>query len=846
MPLTPESMVQVMNQASFAGQLSVPGQLPSVPGMSLPGQLPGAAGAPQQDSLVGLSHPAMPAQPSAPGAITPSAATVVRPGGAVSQLPGFSPPPVPPQDEAYASCPRCHQSVSPTVGFCFICSEAIQPAQAVELPDFGPDFETLYPLGQGGMGQIFVVRDQAGREVVLKTMLDPAMVDRFRREAEVIARLNHPNIVTMFLFRPLPPCPYLVMEFCRGGSLRHAVARNGGPLDHEWFSQTMPPLLEALAHAQANNMVHRDISPENIFFHDGKPKLGDFGLAADRSRTQMTQSGMFMGKLHYAAPEQWEDAASVDIRADLFSLGMTMYYALTGRSPFPAIELDRVPPASREMIQALTYPDPGDRPETPLEASLLLNTRYSRIAARRPVSGVRAKGKPAPAQLDDCNTCGYDVSDTSPEAPFCPNCGVSQYSACPSCGNMGRGALAFCRHCGLNVGALREFSEALDAAVAELQAQRLSKARQMFAELNSAAPDGKTSDQLNLLIKQARAWSSLLDEVWKDTWNPRRARELAAPLLEEYPQFALLQQLTQEDLTAAEVSVGEAHAPRIEGFSFIGSEAFACNNDVEGRKEFYLNVYRCEAFAEAIGVGASARAIDIEFVLLPVGGTLPFLIGSPIDEAERMAFQERQAKASIRRPFLIARTVLSKRVYLGLQAGGERRATGSFASGAAGMAPATGISWIDAGKWCFRHGLRMPSEVEWEYACRGGTTTAFCFGSTVLPTQVNYDGHHPYGLAPSGASFGQAVSVGSLPSNAFGLHETHGNVWEWTADTFCNDFNETPLTGEPHRAEGDLRVLRGGCFKSHAKVCRSAHRRRVEQAFSDELTGLRPALSVDA
>jgi len=115
--------------------------------------------------------------------------------------------------------------------------------------------------------------------------------------------------------------------------------------------------------------------------------------------------------------------------------------------------------------------------------------------------------------------------------------------------------------------------------------------------------------------------------------------------------------------------------------------------------------------------------------------------------------------------------------------------------------------------------LRLPTEAEWEYACRAGTTTPFSFGENIIPDQVNYNGDHPYHGGKKGEYRGKTVPVKSLPPNPWGLYEMHGNVWEWCADWY----GEYP-TGSVVDPKGGNRVLRGGSGFYSGRFCRSASR----------------------
>lgn len=147
--------------------------------------------------------------------------------------------------------------------------------------------------------------------------------------------------------------------------------------------------------------------------------------------------------------------------------------------------------------------------------------------------------------------------------------------------------------------------------------------------------------------------------------------------------------------------------------------------------------------------------------------------------------------------------------------------------------PVEQVSWLDAKEFCARlskrtgRSYRLPSEAEWEYACRAGTTTPFAFGETITPEIVNYNGNYPYAKAKKGKYRGETVPVGSLgPANAFGLFDMHGNVWEWCEDVWQDNYQNTPTDGSAWLSDKDStsHVLRGGSWDRNGLNCRSAYR----------------------
>jgi serine/threonine protein kinase len=208
------------------------------------------------------------------------------------------------------------------------------------LPDV-PGYEVLEEIGRGGMGVVYKARQLSlDREVALKVLRvpddDQPMLDRMKREAQITARLNHPRIVGIFDAGRAGPYFFFAMELVHGTDLQRLVSRHG-PLSSADAIEYLRQAAEALAHAHAGGMVHRDIKPSNLMIGPGGLKLLDMGLArlaGGLGDSKLTQPGVFMGTPDFIAPEQANDARRADGRSDLYSLGCTFYYAVTGKPPF--------------------------------------------------------------------------------------------------------------------------------------------------------------------------------------------------------------------------------------------------------------------------------------------------------------------------------------------------------------------------------------------------------------------------------------------------------------------------------------------------------------------------------
>ncbi|MBM3746738.1 MAG: tetratricopeptide repeat protein [Acidobacteria bacterium] len=237
--------------------------------------------------------------------------------------------------------------------------EVAGPAQTVT------HYELLEKLGEGGMGSVFKARDvRLERLVALKfplpELLDtPEVRSRFLREARALSSLSHPNIATVFEVDEAGGTPFLVLEYLPGGTLRGRIrvaAAAGRPIPVSELVELARVLADGLGHAHRQGIVHRDVKSGNIMFGaEGRPKLTDFGLAKVTGTGEQSSSGSVLGTLAYMSPEQ-ASGEVVDQRSDLYSLGVVMYEAATGRLPFQGDS----PAAVVHQIMN-TEPDPPSR-----------------------------------------------------------------------------------------------------------------------------------------------------------------------------------------------------------------------------------------------------------------------------------------------------------------------------------------------------------------------------------------------------------------------------------------------------------------------------------------------------
>jgi serine/threonine-protein kinase len=247
-------------------------------------------------------------------------------------------------------CALCGRENREGAKFCDSCGGAldatvVRGAEDAELNAVRIAFQDRYLveslLGRGGMGSVYKARERAlDRHVALKVVpasrnSDVQFVERFRREAKIAARLRHPRIVSVHEVGTLGGFHYFSMDYIEGSTLR-AVLQRRGPLSPEDAVAVVTEICRAIAHAHGKGIIHRDLKPDNVMIDgEGDVFVLDFGLARAIEDFSLTHSGVIVGSPYYMSPEQLEGTA-VDERTDVFSLGLILYYSLTGADLFAA------------------------------------------------------------------------------------------------------------------------------------------------------------------------------------------------------------------------------------------------------------------------------------------------------------------------------------------------------------------------------------------------------------------------------------------------------------------------------------------------------------------------------
>ncbi len=244
-------------------------------------------------------------------------------------------------------------------------------------------FELKRLLGVGGMAEVWYAENEIHKAAAVKILNEDLshnanIVERFRNEAEIMVRLDHPNIRQVFGYGTIDGRPSIVMEYLEGDDMK-ALMKQGRRFNNDELVRWWNQMVDALNYTHSEDIIHRDIKPSNIFIDKrGNVKLLDFGIAKVRESITMTQTGAMLGTLMYMSPEQVQDSKHLDYRSDVYSLAVSFVHLLTGKRPYDSdtmsdyairkgiveqeLDLSAVPAAWRTFLKPYLAKDPADRP----------------------------------------------------------------------------------------------------------------------------------------------------------------------------------------------------------------------------------------------------------------------------------------------------------------------------------------------------------------------------------------------------------------------------------------------------------------------------------------------------
>jgi formylglycine-generating enzyme required for sulfatase activity len=792
-------------------------------------------------------------------------------------------------------CPQCGQPFSPLTTRNTEALPADDPHPAVREPmrptelaageTFGR-YRILRRLGRGGMGTVYLAHDtQLERDVALKIPHfaageSPEVAHRFYREARALARFDHPNICPVYDVGQVAGVPFLTMPHVEGRSLVELVT--DPPLPQRQAAEVVCTLARALAEAHARGIIHRDLKPSNVLI---KPRrelvIMDFGLArrVEAGDSRLTQTGAILGTPAYMAPEQVVgDIVAQGPGCDIYSLGVILYELLTGRLPFVGTAAEVL-----DLIVAAEPPPPSaHRPDLDrrLEAichramAKKISDRYPSMAAlAAALDGYLGDGQPTEfvPEVSGAQT-GRSLGVKEPAAATRRRRTPTRWRGLIAPGLATLGLLGIALWVATDTGTVR--IEAKDPNIrVHVDGQKIG--------LEASSPPLRlrvgehhllvTRD--NLLVEtrtfHVRRHDQMILDVGSESEKdgvakaePLPAPSAAAPEKEIVPAPRPTPAVAAaEPVTPAPVM---APQPAPTTAAKIGHEPDPRPPASNPAPPASLGRAEAAPPPDSARPGKEQTSrIGMALVLISPG---EFDMGSPI-EAKVDDDEKPQHRVRISTPFYLSKFEVTQDQYRKVMGDNPSSFKGN------GRLPVESIPRLDAIKFCNRlseqedfppyyqvmgqevtirggEGYRLPTEAEWEYACRAGRKTRYCFGddATELGKYAWYDDNSKVGET------WQTHPVGQKAPNAWGLYDMHGNVWEWCWDWYDPAYYKEMIYKDPAGpATGSLDVARGGSYfnlapyvhptryHNSASYLTSSYRLGIKPEFRDKHLGFRPA-----
>ncbi len=686
----------------------------------------------------------------------------------------------PPVDRSSSAVVVLESRQEPTDG------TSVSPPSPPELPFLAPPQQTdeigrlgayrvLRLLGQGGMGAVFLVEDPAlQRHLALKVLLPQHAASaeakaRFVREAKAQAAVEHDHVVTIHQIGEDRGVPFLAMPLLKGQTLGDALQAN----PHVPVAEAVRiarETAEGLAAAHERRLIHRDVKPGNLWLEGSRRrvKVLDFGLAR---------------------PPSGSEPAGLE--------PVTQTGAVVGTPAYMSPEQAR-----------------GERVDARTDLFSLGCVLYQMLTGRRPFTAPNVTGvliavttetPPRPATLNPSITPELDslvmrlLAKNPAERPPSAEAVVEELRLVEA--GLGVTGMVSLPHDPIPIADPWEDIEPTEAdqsaiaAPAETPGHRKPRRWGWVGLVLAFLAVGAVASQIIIKIRNKDGTETEIKVPDGATVELTKDGKPVAKLGPGLPKSGDLAK-------ASDLLPGE----KIEPFEYV----------FEGEKKQGTR----RVLTLDIGGGET-----MEFVHIPKG---TFLMGSPDGEMEAKADQKPQHRVEITQDFYLGKFEVTQAQYKAVKGADPSSSKG-------GRLPVENVSWDDAGGFCstlsarVKRKVELPTEAEWEYACRAGTTTPFHFGSKLNGDLANCNGDEPYGTEVKGANKGKTVEVGSYPANPWGLHDMHGNVWEWCRD-YYGPYDKVTSLIDPFQStkqSSDYRIIRGGSWFGSARDCRSAGRRSL-------------------
>ena len=703
-------------------------------------------------------------------------------------------------------------------------------------------------------------------------------VENLRREAITAINLNHPNIIRLYGFHSDGDIKFLAMEYIDGQTLEEKISKSSdGKLSLDETIEIAEKVAAALdyAHSRKPPVFHRDLKPSNIMTsRDSEVKLLDFGIAREMhdSYTRVTGKQDTSGTLPYMSPEQLRGQKPT-VEMDIYSLGIVCYECLCGHPPFhtgdltyqiihePPPKIDDVPDSINDALQVSLAKDASERPKTARELIDILKTKPEPEVKRKPSKPapevkpqfvVEELKKPEPQVFDRpvsvkkpsrsrkglwaaliliaigvvailvllSQKTTHNISQNSQSRPSGssdtrqPDVSKTGQSKPPEQRSKDFERLA--RNSNDRARTLHEFAKVYYERKALLK-QRDEYANQIATQESLIKLTGLNLNDIQIRVL---GWVKLGPEKRKQTILDFLGSEGNLDLLTRYTEIYSKWAEAADRLVEPETGLNAKFTQAKQILNSLNLSSDQVIAVLEAGSPGSDKTVQTKPASVVTTTGSTPKAGDVvtnsigmKLVCIPAG---EFVMGSPSNEKESAINEGPQHKVRISKGFWMGIYEVTQAQYQAVMGTNTSTFKGD-------NLPVEEVSWNEAVEFCKKLNqkegktYRLPTEAEWEYACRAGSTTRFSFGD-------NDSGFGDYAWYTDNSG-NRTHPVGQKKPNAFGLYDMHGNVWEWCND-WCNEsyYSQSPEVDPQGPSSEETRVLRGGSWKDNPRNCRSTSR----------------------
>jgi formylglycine-generating enzyme required for sulfatase activity len=710
-------------------------------------------------------------------------------------------------------------------------------------------YEIIKLLGGGGFAVTYLARDnyQPSKPLCVVKQLRPnqtqsRVIEFFEKEAAILERLGkHPHIPQLLAHFNQDDNLYIVQEFIEGQDLSREIVP-GKRLSESYVTKLLQDALEILSFVHQQGVIHRDIKPQNLMRRqDGKIILIDFGAVKELGTLLINSQGevnssVVIGTPGYMSYEQYRGKPCFG--SDIYALGVMAIQALTGVLPQELPEdsqsgeiiWQNQVQVSNHLAEVLTKMVRHHFSMRYLNATGALQALIS-VTAPLP-----------PTVLSDINKELYLQEVTS--------------RAQESQANFSVFALRILESRRVELGLTEQEAREIQAQVLQPYREYERKLQDYEQALIDAVKQEypfsqRTQQDLQDYLQYLRLRNEDIAAIEARVFAPlqsksqqqqqeaelQRQQQQAEKLRQQQQQAELQRQqqeaerLRQQQRQQQEASKAKSNPSiQTQTFEFDTATITVTNSGFLGLGRTKYEIKRSRRCAEYVRENL-ANGVVLDMVAIPGG---KFVMGSPEDEAGRTNFESPQHNVTVK-PFFMGKFPVTQAQWQAVagfaKVNIDLNPEPSYFKGA--NRPVEQLSWDDAVEFCARLSqktgriYRLPSEAEWEYACRAGTTTPYYFGEIITTDLANYNGDCTYGSAPKGEYRQQTTDVGKFPANPFGLFDMCGNIWEWCQDEWHNNYNQVANNGSAtFSGIKSVKLLRGGSWSYYPANCRSANRNR--------------------